>query len=139
MFNQIIVQGNLVNDIKITNTNEGKMMGFVKIGVYNGKDRDGNQRESMFFDLVIFGRDVEILRDNTTKGSPVVAMGRLEEEKTVSQTNGQTYINKKIVCTSVRPLIKPQLAQQPVNEQAQQQPQYTQQPQVQQGPTEYPW
>lgn len=111
MFNQIIIQGNLVDNIKITTTQDGKDMAFGKLAVYNGRDREGNQREAMFFDLVIFNKDVEVLRDYATKGTPVVVMGRLEEEKSISQTNGQTYINKKIVCSSARPLVKPQTQQ----------------------------
>ena len=68
-------------------------------------------KDSMFFDLVVFGRDAEILRDNTSKGSPILVSGRLEEETTISQTNGQTYVNKRIVCDSVNLLVKPAVQQ----------------------------
>ena len=95
--NKIIVNGNLVDNIKVMTSNDGKLSAFGKIGVYNGKAKDGSQRPSMFFDLVVFGRDAEILRDNTSKGSPILVSGRLEEETTISQTNGQTYVNKRIV------------------------------------------
>ena len=81
MFNQIIVQGNLTDNVRITNNQNGGITAFGKIGVYNGKDKDGNQKESMFFDVVIFGRDAEIIRDNTDKGSPIAVMGRLEEDR----------------------------------------------------------
>lgn len=119
MFNQVIFNGNLVDNVRESVNQQGKLTVFGKIGVYNGKNQDGTQRESMFFDIVVFGRDAEILRDNTQKGSPVVVIGRLEKDKTVSQTNGQTYVNERIVCTSAKPLLKP------VTQQVQQ-PQYTQ-------------
>lgn len=105
--NFVMFNGNLVDNVKISTNAQGKTTAFGKIGVYNGKNQDGTQRESMFFDIVIFGRDAEIIRDNTSKGAPIVVAGRLEEDKTVSQTNGQTYINRRIVCTSARPLLKP--------------------------------
>ena len=121
--NQVIFNGNLVDVVK-TNTNEkGNLTAFGKIGVYNGKNQDGSPRESMFFDIVIFGKDAEIIRDNTSKGSPIVVVGRLEEDKTVSQTNGQTYINRRIVCTSARPLLKPAAPQQAPVQQVYTQPQ----------------
>ena len=123
MFNQIIVQGNLTDNIRITNNQNGGITAFGKIGVYNGKDKDGNQKESMFFDVVIFGRDAEIIRDNTAKGSPIAVMGRLEEDRNTAD-DGRLFINKKIVCTSAKPLLKP------VQQQAQ--PQQYQQAPVQQ-------
>ena len=118
--NFISLKGNLVDAVKLMTNQNGNLTAFGKIGVYNGKDKEGNQRDSMFFDIVVSGRDAEILRDNTTKGSPIIVSGRLEEDKSVSQTNGQTYINKRIICSSATPCIKP------VAQQAQ--PQYQQAP-----------
>ena len=107
MINQICIEGNLVDNVRLTNNQNGGLTAFGKIGVYNGKDKEGNKRESMFFDFMVSGRDAEILRDSTQKGAPIVVCGRLEEDKSVSQTNGQTYINKRIICNSVKPLVKP--------------------------------
>ena len=105
--NHVIFRGNLVNDTKIMNNQNGGISAFNKIGVYNGKDKSGEQRQSMFFDIVAFGRGAEQLRDMGTKGTPVIVSGRLEEETTVSQTNGQTYVNKRIVCDNVNICVKP--------------------------------
>ena len=115
--NHVIFRGNLVNDTKIMNNQNGGISAFNKIGVYNGKDKSGEQRQSMFFDIVAFGRGAEQLRDMGTKGTPVIVSGRLEEETTVSQTNGQTYVNKRIVCDNVNICVKP--VQQPQVQQAQ--------------------
>ena len=117
--NHVIFKGNLVNDTKIMNNQNGGISAFNKIGVYNGKDKNGEQRPSMFFDIVAFGRSAEQLRDMGAKGTPVIVSGRLEEEASVSQTNGQTYINKRIVCDNVNICVKP-LQQAPVQAQPQQ-------------------
>ena len=77
MFNYVIFRGNLVNDTKIMNNQNGGISAFNKIGVYNGKDKSGEQRQSMFFDIVAFGRGAEQLRDMGTKGTPVIVSGRL--------------------------------------------------------------
>ena len=136
MINSICIEGNLVDNVRLMNNQNGGLTAFGKIGVYNGKDKEGNKRESMFFDFMVSGRDAEILRDNTQKGAPVVVCGRLEEDKSVSQTNGQTYINKRIICNSVKPLVKPIVQEaQPQYAQAPVQPVYTQP--VQQAPTQY--
>ena len=126
MINQICIEGNLVDNVRLTNNQNGGLTAFGKIGVYNGKDKEGNKRESMFFDFMVSGRDAEILRDSTQKGAPIVVCGRLEEDKSVSQTNGQTYINKRILCNSVKPLVKPVVQAQPQYNQAPVQQVYTQ-------------
>ncbi len=105
--NHVIFKGNLVNDTKTNVNQQGGLSAFNKIGVYNGKDKNGEQRPSMFFDIVAFGKGAEQLRDMGVKGTPVIVSGRLEEEASVSQTNGQTYINKRVVCDNVSICVKP--------------------------------
>ena len=96
--NNVIFSGNLVNEMQ-SNERDGKVYAYNKIGVYNGKDKEGNQRDSMFFDILVFGRDAEMLCKQASKGTPITVMGRLEEDK--SEKDGKTYINKRIVCTNV--------------------------------------
>lgn len=92
--NNVIFSGNLVNEMN-SGEKDGKVYAFNKIGVYNGKDRNGNQRDSMFFDFICFGKDAELLLALAKKGDAVTVMGRLEEDK--SEKDGKTYINKRIV------------------------------------------
>lgn len=107
MNTNVLFVGNLVGDVK-TNTNEqGKKYAFGKIGVYNGKNRQGEKRESMFFDFVVFGRDAEDLEVTGTKGTPIIVSGSLEEDKSVAQ-DGKTYINKRVVCNLAKALVKVQ-------------------------------
>ena len=111
--NRIIISGNLVDKVKVNMTPDGKISAFGKMGAYNGKTKDGQQRDSMFFDLVLFGKAAETLRDLGDKGTPIIASGRLEEDKSISQTNGQTYVNKRIVCDDVVIVVKPVAQTQP--------------------------
>lgn len=135
--NHIVISGHLTDKVRVNYTQDGKISAFGKIGVYNGKTKEGEQRDSMFFDLVVFGRNAELLRDNSDKGSLIIASGRLEEDKSVSQTNGQTYINKRIVCDNVNVGVKPvQANQAPVQPAASQQYQQPVQ-QYQQAPQQY--
>jgi single-strand DNA-binding protein len=106
--NNVIFSGNLVNDMQ-SNERDGKIYAYNKIGVYNGKDKEGNQRDSMFFDILVFGRDAEILCKQASKGTPVTVMGRLEEDR--SEKDGKTYINKRIVCSNVMIGVKRETSQ----------------------------
>lgn len=122
--NHVLFKGNLVNDTKIMQNQNGGISAFNKIGVYNGKDKNEQPRPSMFFDIVVFGKSAEQLRDMGVKGAPVIVSGRLEEEASTSQTTGQTYMNKRIVCDNVSVCVKP-IQQAPVQP-VQAQPQYAQ-------------
>lgn len=106
--NNVIFSGNLVNDMQ-SNERDGKVYAYNKIGVYNGKDKQGNQRDSMFFDILVFGRDAEMLCKQASKGTPVTVMGRLEEDR--SEKDGKTYINKRIVCSNVMIGVKRETSQ----------------------------
>lgn len=98
MINNVIFTGNLVNDMQ-SNTKDGKIYAYNKIGVYNGKTKDGEIRQSMFFDFVVFGRDAELLVELAHKGDQVTVMGRLEED--TNEKDGKIYSNKRIVCSNV--------------------------------------
>lgn len=98
MINNVIFTGNLVNDMQ-SNTKDGKIYAYNKIGVYNGKTREGETRQSMFFDFVVFGRDAELLVEMAHKGDQITVMGRLEED--TSEKDGRTYVNKRVVCSNV--------------------------------------
>lgn len=95
--NQVIFTGNIVNDMNSGVKNE-KTYAYNKLAVYNGKDKEGNQRDSMFFDFIVFGRDADLLCELAHKGDQVTIMGRLEEDKT--EKDGKLYINKRVVCTN---------------------------------------
>jgi len=104
MFNQIIIQGNLVNDVTLGTSQDDKKYCYGKIAVNQGKDRDGNDKDAMFFEFTAFGYDAETLSKVAKKGDPIVVSGRLEENK--SEKDGVTYINKKIVCNSAKAIVK---------------------------------
>lgn len=104
MFNNIVIQGNLVNDVTLGTSQDGKKYCFGKLAVNQGKDKNGNDKDAMFFDFTAFGYDAETLSMVAKKGDSVVVSGRLEEEK--SEKDGKTYINKKVVCNSAKAIVK---------------------------------
>lgn len=106
MFNNIIIQGNLVNDVTLGNSQDGKKYCYGKIAVNQLKDRNGVDRDPMFFEFTAFGYDAETLSMVAKKGDSIVISGRLEEESYTSEKDGKTYINKKVIANNAKALVK---------------------------------
>lgn len=117
--NFVIMTGTLLQDPEQRQSQDGKTYATGRIGVYQGKEQDGSYKPSIIFDFSCFGFDVNTIM-MAKKGDSVTVAGRLQESTNVSQTNGQTYVNKRIVANNVNLNIKPQPTQPQV---AQTQPQ----------------
>lgn len=112
--NFVIMSGHLMQDPEQRQSQDGKTYMTGRIGVNQGKEADGSYKPSIIFDFSCFGYDVNIM-SMAKKGDLVTVAGRLEERTNVSQTNGQTYLNKKILANSVSLNVKPQPAMQQSN------------------------
>lgn len=97
MINNLIIQGHLTADpVYRQGQNGGKSSCWGKIGVYQGKDQNGNDLDSMFIEFTCFGAEADTLAAVAHKGDLIVANGRFSEIKSVGN-DGKEYINKKIV------------------------------------------
>ena len=105
--NFVIMTGTLLQDPEQRQSQDGKTYATGRIGVYQGKEQDGSYKPSIIFDFSCFGFDVNTIM-MAKKGDSVTVAGRLQESTNVSQTNGQTYVNKRIVANNVNLNIKPQ-------------------------------
>lgn len=105
MINTISIQGNLVNEVIKGASAEGKSYAYGKLAVNQGKDKNGEERDAMFFDFTVFGYDADNLAELGKKGDSVVLVGRLEEQKTTN-SEGKIFINKKIMANSAKVILK---------------------------------
>lgn len=105
MINTITIQGNLVNEVVKGSSNDGKSYAYGKVAVNQGKDKDGNERDAMFFDFTVFGYDADNLAELGKKGDSIVIVGRLEEQKSTN-SEGKTFINKKIIANLAKVILK---------------------------------
>lgn len=97
MINHIEIEGHLTDEPVYRPGENGKKSSiWGKIGVYQGKDSQGNDLPSMFIEFTAFGRDADTLAQVAHKGDLIVAMGRFSEVQSTGQ-NGQVYTNKRIV------------------------------------------
>lgn len=72
----LTIAGNVGKDAVLRRTGSGDpVLGF-SLAVDNGKDRDGNKRESTWFDCSIWGKRAESLQNHITKGTKLVLIGR---------------------------------------------------------------
>ena len=108
--NFVIMTGTLLQDPEQRQSQDGKTYATGRIGVYQGKEQDGSYKPSIIFDFSCFGFDVDTVLA-ASKGDQITVAGRLQESTNVSQTNGQTYVNKRIVANNVTRNIKPQATQ----------------------------
>ena len=97
MINNLIIQGHLTADpVYRPGQNGGKSSCWGKIGVYQGKDQQGNDLDSMFIEFTCFGSEADTLSQVAHKGDLIVATGRFSETTSVGN-DGKTYVNKKVV------------------------------------------
>lgn len=108
--NFVIMTGTLLQDPEQRQSQDSKTYATGRIGVYQGKEQDGSYKPSIIFDFSCFGFDVNTIM-MAKKGDSVTVAGRLQESTNVSQTNGQTYVNKRIVANNVNLNVKAQPAQ----------------------------
>jgi len=73
---QLIIAGNVGKDAVLRTTGGGDhVLGF-SLAVDGGKDKDGNKRESTWYDCSIWGKRATALERHITKGSKLVLSGR---------------------------------------------------------------
>ncbi|MDO6587356.1 single-stranded DNA-binding protein [Salipiger sp. 1_MG-2023] len=72
----LTIAGNVGKDAVLRRTNNGDPVLNFSLAVDNGKDRDGNRRDSTWFDCSIWGKRAESLERHISKGTKLVLRGR---------------------------------------------------------------
>jgi len=82
-FNRVVLVGNITRDPEIRSLPSGAMVADIGLAVNDRrKDSSGNWiDEANFFDVSVWNRSAEIIRDYTHKGSPILVEGRLKQDK----------------------------------------------------------
>ena len=105
MYNKIILIGNLTKDPELRYTPQGTPVASFRIAVNSKyKQSDGFKEETLFIDIVTFGKQAETCSQYLNKGSSVLAEGRLQERKWESE--GQQRSKVEVVAQTIRFLPK---------------------------------
>ncbi len=84
----LTIAGNVGKDATHRTTQNGDSVLSFSLAVDNGKDKDGNRRESTWFDCSIWGKRADSLRNHIVKGTRLVLSGR----PTARAHDGKAYL-----------------------------------------------
>lgn len=101
MFNKVIFIGNLTKDPELRYTPQGTAVASFRIAVNSRyKQSDELKSETLFIDIVVFGKQAESCSQYLSKGRSVLVEGRLQERRWESE--GQQRSKFEVVASSVR-------------------------------------
>ncbi len=101
MFNKIILIGNLTKDPELRYTPQGTPVASFRLAV-NSKYKQSNEMksETLFIDIVVFGKQAESCSQYLSKGRPALVEGRLQERRW--ESDGQQKSKVEVVASTVR-------------------------------------
>lgn len=85
---QLMIAGTVGKDAELRRTQAGDpVLGF-SVAVSNGKDKNGNWRDSTWYDCSLWGKRAEALQGMITKGTKLAVTGRPKGR----EHNGKVYL-----------------------------------------------
>jgi single-strand DNA-binding protein len=80
-FNKVILMGNLTRDVEVRTTPSGQTVANFSLAVSRSwKDQNGQpQEQTSFINCVAWGKPGEIIAQYTSKGTPLLVSGRLDQ------------------------------------------------------------
>lgn len=101
MYNKVILIGNLTKDPELRYTPSGTPVTTLRLAVTTKyKQSEEFKEETLFIDVVVFGRQAETCSQYLAKGRPVLAEGRLQERRW--ESDGQQRSKTEVVAQTVR-------------------------------------
>lgn len=101
MYNRIILIGNLTKDPELRYTPQGTPVASFRIAVNSRyKQADDLKEETLFIDVVTFGKQAETCSNYLSKGKSVLVEGRLQERRW--ESDGQQRSKVEVVAQTVR-------------------------------------
>jgi single-strand DNA-binding protein len=101
MFNKVILIGNLTKDPELRYTPQGTPVTTLRIASSSKyKSGDSMKEETLFIDVVVFGKQAETCGQYLNKGSSALVEGRLQERRW--ETDGQQRSKFEVVAQTVR-------------------------------------
>ncbi|MCL5024473.1 MAG: single-stranded DNA-binding protein [Nitrospirae bacterium] len=101
MFNKIILIGNLTKDPELRYTPQGTPVSTFRLAVNTRyKQSDEAREDTLFIDIVTFGKQAETCSQYLGKGRSVLVEGRLQERRW--ESDGQQKSKFEVVAQTVR-------------------------------------
>lgn len=101
MYNRIILIGNLTKDPELRYTPQGTPVASFRIAVNSRyKQSDESREETLYIDVVTFGKQAETCSQYLGKGKSVLVEGRLQERRW--ESDGQQRSKHEVIAQTVR-------------------------------------
>ncbi len=103
-FNQVILMGNMTRDIEVRFTPSNSAVGTFGLAVNRTwTTPQGEKREEVsFIDCEAWGKAAELLKQYTSKGSPLFVSGRLKQDTWEDKNGGGKRSKLKVVVEDFR-------------------------------------
>lgn len=111
--NKVIFMGRLVADPEFSQTQGGKSVCKFRIAVDRAYSKDGQEKQSDFFQLVSFGKTAELVSKYFVKGKPILIEGRIQNNNYTDKDGVQHYQDQIIADNVSFTLNDPTRTQQP--------------------------
>lgn len=111
--NKVILMGRLVADPEFSQTQGGKSVCKFRISVDRAYSKDGQEKQSDFFQLVSFGKTAELVSKYFVKGKPILIEGRIQNNNYTDKDGVQHYQDQIIADNVSFTLNDPTRTQQP--------------------------
>lgn len=101
MYNKIILIGNLTKDPELRYTPQGTPVCTIRVAnTTKYKSGDSMKEDTLFIDVIVWGRQGESVAQHLSKGRSVLVDGRLQERRW--ETDGQQKSKFEVVAQTVR-------------------------------------
>lgn len=102
MYNKVILVGNLTKDPELRYTPSGTPVTTLRLAsTQKYKSGDESKEDTLFIDVVVFGRQAETCSQYLSKGRTVLAEGRLQERRWETD-DGQKRSKTEVVAQNIR-------------------------------------
>lgn len=98
--NKVLFMGRLVADPEFSQTQGGKSVCKFRIAVDRAYSKDGQGKQSDFFQLVSFGKTAELVSRYFVKGKPIIVEGRIQNNN-YQDNNGVMQYHNQIIADNV--------------------------------------
>jgi single-strand DNA-binding protein len=107
--NSVAIVGRLAKDPTCKGDDDSPRLHFT-VAVDNGKDRNGNDREPDWIQVVVFGSYAQAIAQHLGKGHLVGVTGAIKSRKYTDETTGEIRSYLNVVANSVEFLARPRNA-----------------------------
>lgn len=89
MINSVVMVGRLVAPAEVRTTNSGTQVASFRIACDDSRRGPNNEKQSVFINVTLFGKQAETVKNYFTKGSLIGVLGRLVQRTYTNRQNIQ--------------------------------------------------